>query len=276
STREAEVELDFREAKILNPFFLGGIASIIDYARSRGKNIKSNHRENNRINSYLDRIFFPACCGPQRGHEQSFFQQLEAYQAKTYIPMIAFPTGSDSYHSSIREKMLSAISALLKNQLNFKERERQPLAYFLDELTHNVNDHSGAIKGILFAQFYPGSNYLDLVICDNGKGIYASYEGNTRFTPADEAEALRFAVNGRSTKDRPESKGFGISTSRKMLVNGLRGKFFIWTGRTSFIETIEREDFVQFPANLSFPGTFIALRIPTIIAETFNFYDFIE
>lgn len=276
STTEEEIELDFSKAKMLNPFFLGGIASTIDYARFKGKNIKLNHSENYRISSYLERICFPACYSPEKENEQAFFQQLEGYQGKTYIPIIAFPTGSDNYHSSIREKMLSAVSALLKNQLNFKERERQPLAYFLDELTHNVNDHSGAGKGFLFAQFYPGSNYLDLVICDNGKGIYASYEGNAKFKPSDEIEAVRFAVNGRSTKDRPESKGFGISTSRRMLVHGLRGKFFIWTGRTSFIETIEREEFVQFPIDFSFPGTFIALRIPTIISDTFNFYDFIE
>jgi len=276
STTEAEIELDFSRAKMLNPFFLGGIASIIDYARVKGKSIKLNHKENYRISSYLERIYFPSCYSPEKENEQAFFEGLETYQGKTYIPIIAFPTGADNYHSSVREKMLSAVSALLKNQLNFKERERQPLAYFLDELTHNVNDHSGADKGFLFAQFYPGSNYLDLVICDNGKGVYASYKGNTRFKPADEIEALRFAVNGRSTKDRPESKGFGISTSRKMLVHGLRGKFFILTGRTAFIETIEREDFVQFPEDFTFQGTFIALRIPTIMSDTFNFYDFIE
>ena len=276
STEEQVIELDFSKAKMLNPFFLGGIACAIEYTHSKGKGIKLNHSENFRISSYLERIFFPFCFCPEKGNEQAFFQQLGAYKGKTYIPIIAFPTGSDNYHSTVREEMLGAISALLKNQLNFKERERQPIAYFLDELTHNVNDHSGAKQGFLFAQFYPGSNYLDLVICDNGKGIYKSYDGNSKFNPSDEVESLRFAVNGRSTKDRPESKGFGISTSRRMLVHGLRGKFFIWTGRTSFIETIEREDFVQFPEDFTFQGTFVALRIPTIIPDTFNFYQFVE
>ncbi len=201
---------------------------------------------------------------------------MEKYNGKTYIPIIAFPTGSDQYHGAIREKVLSSVSSLLKNQLSFKEKERQPLAYFLDEMTHNVNDHSGSENGYLFAQFYPGSNYLDLVICDNGKGIYRSYEGNSRFKPMDETEALKYAINGRSTKNRSESKGFGISTSRKMLVQGLRGKFFIWTGNSAYIETVEREDVLRIPDNYYFQGTFVALRIPTIIPDRFNFYKYVE
>ncbi|HYC80047.1 MAG TPA: hypothetical protein VEC17_03395 [Candidatus Binatia bacterium] len=276
ASKNNEIELDFSQARMLNPFFLGGLACSLNHFESVGKKIQLNHTDNYNINSYLERIYFPACFQPAKGAENSFFEQLDNYKTKTYIPIIAFPTGSDQYHGAVREKVLNAVSALLKGQLNFREKERQPLSYFLDELTHNVNDHSGAAQGFLFAQFYPSSNYLDLVICDNGKGIYKSYEGNAKFHPKDEIEALQFAINGKSTKNIPESKGFGISTSRRMLVHGLRGRFFIWTGNTAYIETVERVNILDIPDNCYFQGTFVALRIPTIIPERFNFYEYVE
>jgi hypothetical protein len=273
---EQEIELDFTEARMLNPFFLGGLACSLKYFLSTGKKVILNHNQNSNISSYLETIHFPDCLLPEKGTESAFFKKLETYAGKTYIPLIAFPTGSNDYHGTIREKVLNAVSELLKTQLNFKEKERQPLSYFIDELTHNVNDHSASPYGYLFAQFYPSSNYLDLVICDNGKGIYKSYEGNTKFNPRDEVEALQFAIAGKSTKDRPESKGFGISTSRNMLVNGLRGRFFIWTGNTAYLETVERVNILNIPPECYFKGTFVALRIPTIMPSRFNFYDYTE
>jgi hypothetical protein len=276
SSKEKEIELDFSQARMLNPFFLGGLACSINYFESQGKTFTSNHQNNSLISSYLERIHFPHCFQPTKDAETNFIHQLQEYKDKTYIPIIAFPTGSDNYYGMLRERILNAISELLKNQLNFKEAERQPISYFLDELTHNVNDHSGAKQGYVFAQFYPSSNYLDLVICDHGKGIYRSYEGNPKFQPQNEIEALQFAISGKSTKDRPESKGFGISTSRKMLVNGLRGRFFIWTGNTAYIETVERVNVLDIPDNCYFQGTYVALRIPTIIPAKFDFYQFVE
>ena|SRR5579863_4836037 len=187
SAGELEIELDFSQARMLNPFFLGGIACTLKLVQSMGKEIRLNYGENFKINSYLERIFFPQSFSPKKDDEETFFRQLDEYQTRTYIPIISFPTGFE-----------------------------------------------------------------------------------------DEIEALSFAVNGRSTKDRPESKGFGISTSRKMLVHGLRGKFFIWTGNSTYIETIEREGLAKIPDKYYFQGTLVALRIPTIIPDKFNFYEYIE
>jgi len=45
-------------------------------------------------------------------------------------------------------------------------------------------------------------------------------------------EAINSAANGVSTKNRPEAegRGFGISTSFDMLVNGLKGKYAVMSG----------------------------------------------
>ena len=73
---------------------------------------------------------------------------------------------------------------------------------------------------------------LFITIADCGKTIYGSYVDTNKYINeigTNEAEALRIANEGFSTKDRPgaENRGYGISKSREMIVNGLRGAFFM-------------------------------------------------
>lgn len=268
--------LDFNEARMLNPFFLGGLACTIKHYERIGKTIELNHHNNYAIRSYLDAICFPGCYTPQLGLEGDFIKQLDNYQSKRYIPIIAFPTGKDQTVSSMREKILSAVSTILRKQLHFSETHLMPISYMIDELTHNINDHADVPEGFVFAQYYPASNYIDLCICDSGIGILQSYQKTYKFNPKDEQEAIRFAVQGYSTKDIPESKGFGISTSRDMLVNGLKGKFFLMSGNTAYIQTAENQGILDLPDNFYYQGNYVALRIPTIIDASFNMYSYIE
>ena len=275
SIQDEEIILDFSRAKMLNPFFLCGLACVIQRLQDSGKKFILNHKENFNIKSYLNTIHFPSTLSPSAENEYNL-KILENYRAKTYIPIISFKTGNDNNTTLIRENILSSISQLLKNQLNFSEGERQPLSYFLDELTNNINDHSNASQGYVFAQFYPNSNYLDLCICDGGKGIYQSFLDNPKFNPANDIEAMQLALSGHSTKDRPEARGFGISTTRNMLVNGLKGILFIWSGNTTFLQAVNKEAIVNIGENGYFQGAFIALRLPMIIPGAFNFYNFVE
>lgn len=266
-----KIIFDFSNARMLNPFFLGGLACLIDYYKSKNIDFELNHDQNLNVASYLQTVRFPEC---YNANENNW--SLEEFSDKRYIPIVRFPTGASSRMENIRNAILSAISDLLKKQLGFTERQRAPLSYMLDEFTHNVNDHSGAQEGFVFAQYYPSSNYLDLCICDHGKGVYQSYLDSGKHDPRDEIGAIKMAINGISTKDLPESKGFGITTSRKMLTTGLRGKFYLWSGNTAYIESVERLGIVNLPKNCFFQGTYIALRIPTLMPPGFNITDFLE
>jgi hypothetical protein len=55
---DEEIILDFTHTKILNPFFLCGLACIIHRMEREGKHFILNHDQNLRINSYLKTVFF--------------------------------------------------------------------------------------------------------------------------------------------------------------------------------------------------------------------------
>jgi hypothetical protein len=273
---DIEIVLNFNKTKMLNPFFLGGLACTINRLKTTGKHFTLNHNTNQSISSYLHTVCFPETFSSVDGKEKDHLKDLERYETKTYIPIVTFKTGASETATVIREKILSAVSQLLKNQLGFSEKERMPLAYFLGELTDNINEHSNSAEGYVFAQYYPNSNYLDLCICDAGQGILQSYLDNPKFNPKNEADAIQLALSGNSTKDRSEARGFGITTTRNMLVNGLRGKLFLWSGNTAFLQTVNKEAIINIERNGHFKGTFIALRLPTIIPGSFDFYKFVD
>ena len=87
------------------------------------------------------------------------------------------------------------------------------------------------------------------------------------------------ANEGRSTKNRPgaESRGYGISTSKRMLVEGLGGSFFMISGgafhryeKNSLNYYAEVKDFFHWN------GTLILLRIPINTPDNFNYINYLE
>jgi anti-sigma regulatory factor (Ser/Thr protein kinase) len=202
--------------------------------------------------------------------------KLDEYSSKTFIPLVLFPTGANSAESNLRENVLAAINSILRKQLNLKGSILEAVYYLIDELTNNIADHSLSEKGILFAQFYPTKNYMDVCIIDYGKGIKQTYLDTKKANPVSDEEAVEFAIKGRSTKDQPVSRGFGISTSRAMLTEGLKGKFLIYSGSAMFYQNAEKQEIISLPQSAHYQGCMVALRIPILNNAQFEFYKYTQ
>lgn len=97
-----------------------------------------------------------------------------------------------------------------------------------------------------------------------------------KYHPKNDEEALNYAVFGKSTKDIPESRGFGISTSIKMLVKGLKGKIFILSGKAFLYQNFQKQEIIKLSEKHYYKGCYIAIRLPMCFDSQFNFYDYIE
>ena len=266
------ITFDFSEVTFTNPFIVGGVASLIYKLKQNKQDYKIIYNPNaDGLHSYLDTIFFPE--GINYG-SSDYEGIMSTFYEKTYIPLVFFPTGLSSKESKIREGVLGAVYEILKNQLNLSGNILNAIDYWIAELSQNIVDHSGEKHGMIFAQFYPTKNFMDICIVDTGKGLYQSYMESDKHNPTSNKEAVNFAVFGKSTKDIPESRGYGISTSRKMLVEGLNGKFFLYSGDTFFIQTSEREEIVSIET--PHKGCYVALRVPIMSNKQFNFYNYVE
>ncbi|MDA3891015.1 MAG: hypothetical protein PF517_05050 [Salinivirgaceae bacterium] len=124
-------------------------------------------------------------------------------------------------------------------------------------------------------QNYKNLNYLDICIADRGQGILNSYLRNNCDNIQTHEQAINEAINGLSTKNYEGNRGFGIRTSRHMLVNGLGGSYFMYSGNAFYIWNKEIEQITPLNVQYNWDGTLVVLRIPKVATENFNFYNYI-
>jgi hypothetical protein len=93
-----------------------------------------------------------------------------------------------------------------------------------------------------------------------------------------ESSALLLALSGKSTKNRPESenRGYGISKTRELVVNGLGGEFFLLSGSAFARHDAGGEIIADLPGDLRWNGTIALLKIPTVMPPQFNIYNYIS
>ena len=257
--------LDFCNTKFQFSCFLAGLFILCKGWEANGKTvIKINIHQN--ISNYLEVINFHNGFNPMSEADLSYFHK------KTFTPLFVFST-----NASIREKCIDAVLNIVFGQTKISGTDcKNVIDYFITELTNNVGDHSESDCGIVFTQSYANKGFMDITIADNGVGIYESYNKTEKFNPKDEVEAIEMAVNGCSTKDRPISRGFGISGSRNLVVDGLNGKFWLWSGENIFLHTDTIKDIIQVENGAYLKGCFVNLRLPLDITLKGNFYDYIS
>jgi len=264
ATNETHIILDFVNTRFLHNSFILCLFTLINDWRLKGKIVEIG-KFHSKAEGYFGAINFP------NGYLLDGQRDLGYYHSKRFTPLVVFPIAGNR-----REECIGTVLDVVKSQVNAKDHNYiNTLDYFLTELTNNVADHSEVDNGTVFVQTYPNKGFMDIAIGDNGIGIYASYGKTHKFNPTNEADAIRMAVNGNSTKDLAESRGFGISRSRILLIKGLKGTFFLWSGENTFVHNENRQDILKVQPGAGFTGCFLILRLPLKVNEGYNFYELI-
>ena len=179
-------------------------------------------------------------------------------------------TGTCPLSSLISENMIIS-------QLNIQPNVAIGLKYMIDETLDNITEHSESDRGYIFAQAYPKKGFLDVCIADRGINLLGSYEKLSDNEIASDMEAIKAANRGLSSKNLPdaENRGFGIMTSKQMLIQGLGGQYLMISGSCLYIKSRFLDSFYAMPNGLRWNGTIVALRIP-YQSDTFNYINYIE
>lgn len=270
------VTIDLSDCVFSNPFLLVAVSILCNQYRKNGYNIELNTNYRNAgFRDYMNFVHFPDGLKPDEIPGGNYEEVINHYLGRTYIPIINFPALRSPVTTPIRDQFLGVISNLLSTQLGLTGNIKIAVSYLIVEAINNIVDHSRAERGYIFAQYYPNKLFMDLCIADNGISILGSYKATNVTGINTDAEAIQSAVNGKSTKPEPGGRGFGIRTSKKMLVNGLKGKYFLLSGNAFLLSTVTSEDIVHLPS-LIWSGTILALRIPIINQAEFNPSDYYD
>lgn len=145
----------------------------------------------------------------------------------------------------------------------------------------NIYEHSNSRNGYVFSQYNHLEKSIDLCIADTGITIAGSYKKAGLYLDEiddNETEALKLANEGYSTKNRPdaENRGYGISTSKEMLVVGMKGAFFMLSGGAFHRYENGANEYYDLRDMFRWNGTVVLLRIPVDVPERFNYIDYLE
>lgn len=276
--KDQSIILDFTGCRFSNPFFLLGIYLLYSQCKEEGMDIELNlDCSNEYFANYLNLIYFRG--GFQPDSESQDIQAIfENYRYKTYLPLTNFPAGSGERETTIRDRLLELIEHRVRERLNLDTQLYIAVSYLIDEAVNNIKDHARTERGYLFTQFFPKRGFLDLCIADTGVSLLGSYKATGRDDITSHEQAMQAALNGESTKNN-QHRGFGIRTSRNMLVNGLGGQYFLLSGNSFLFSRADHPEVLTvIPSvpGISWPGTYLALRIPVQKNANFQYNQYIE
>ena len=166
-------------------------------------------------------------------------------------------------------------------QANIGQKGSSSLSYLISELLDNIYEHSQSPNGFVFSQYLEKEGMISLCIADTGITIAGSFEKAGLYQKeidGKETEALKLANEGYSTKNRPEAenRGYGISTSKAMLVTGMKGAFFMLSGGAFHRYEDGANDYIGLKDIFRWNGTVILMRIPVVLPDGFNYIDYLE
>lgn len=259
---------DWAGCAFLNPFYLAAL-SVIKNRTDRNVELVGLTPC---LARYLDVIRFSE---PLRAEGAN--DGLGEYKGKTYFPICAFSPKNENAVMRVQQ----AIQTALKNRLKGRPNIHQALSLLLGEIIDNITDHANSPIAYAFCQYKPSDNKIYLFIADAGRSIYSSFATDDRYSSIitdEESSALQLALQGRSTKNRPEAenRGYGISKSRKLIVNGLGGSFFVLSGNAFFRHDSDNEVVVDLPQDIRWDGTVVLMEIPLQKIDNLNIYDYIS
>ena len=266
------VQWDFTGVTFLHPFFLAPLAI---YKNTSGKDIECINISL-RLQSYLNSICFDRMLHFDQEKREDVEAVMQKYMDKTYLPLCSF-----AMTDSNKDTFGSIMKSVLMKQTDFGRGGSSSLSYLISELLDNISEHSQSPNGYVFSQFLEKEGVIDLCIADTGITVAGSFELAELYQEeidGSETEALKLANEGYSTKNRPEAenRGYGISTSKAMLVTGMKGGFFMLSGGAFHRYENGTNDYIGLKNIFRWKGTVILLRIPVVLPENFNYIDYLE
>jgi anti-sigma regulatory factor (Ser/Thr protein kinase) len=259
-----KIDIDLSKIRFVNPLFILSVSSLSELLIKKGVNLKIKSTSNPDCASYLEKIFFPNGIKPDILPDWE--NALSQYRGKSYLPIINFSSDKNTEPSTIREKLISKINSLIKENLKLDESYVTAVSYLISEITDNIIEHSGEKRGWLMVQYYPYPEYLDICIIDTGKTILGSYKDHGFEGMDTDSLALESALKGISTKD--QERGTGLRSSNAISSMGLGGDFALFSGNAIFFRN------KILTLQVSWPGTFVAMRIKKGI-ENFSIYSYV-
>lgn len=211
------VIFDFARLNFVEPVGIVVLSNIIEYFKLAKCKVRfKNHTVQNQGTKFLDdSLFFKRYLGKKLFGESPV--------RSTTVPL-------NLIHSErAQQYLLETLMPWVGNAVGMSPESLAGVRVSLEEVLHNVQDHSGVKIGCTFAQHFPNQNRIQIAISDFGAGIPTVVRN--KLPDTSDTAALRLACQeGFTTKSNVQNRGAGLPTLIKYVTQNNGGNVLIAAG----------------------------------------------
>jgi len=222
--RCSSIILDFSDLRFIEPVGVVILSNIIEsLKKSKVKYSIQNHNTRTDANKYLDDAgFFRTYTG------SAVFNDY--HRRLTTIPL-KLVANQDATHFPYAE-----LIPWIAQEVGLTAESLAAVRTSIEEVFHNIRDHSGVGVGCVFAQHFPNKNEIQVAISDFGRGIPTSVR--TVKAEATDQEALRLACQeGFTTKSNVRNRGAGLPNLMRYIPQRNGGTILVSSGSANVSAT---------------------------------------
>lgn len=252
----SKVYFDFNRVTFIEPVGVVVLSNLIEYLKKLGVAVWfKGHKTRTRCTEFLD--------------DSGFFEQ--------YLKSRIF-SGSGLRSTTIPLKLLSQteftgylymkLMPWIGNEVGLSEESLSALRTSLEEIFHNVDDHSGVGVGCTFAQHYPNKRQIQIAVSDFGAGIPNVVR--TKLPKLTDPEALKKACEeGFSTQSNVRNRGAGLPNLMRYVTQRNDGNVLIASGQAnlSAAKGLNGTKLTSRSQTGFYPGTLVRVILRTDILE---------
>lgn len=253
----SKICFNFSKLNFIEPVGIVVLSNLIQYFhKMKVKVTFKGHKENSPANRFLD--------------DAGFFNQ--------YLGKYSFE--SSSKRSTTSELMLVSNSNATNYlyftlmpwiglEVNLSDESLSALRSSIEEIFHNIRDHSGVDIGCVFAQHYPRNREIQIAISDFGQGIPTLVR--TKIPEITDTDALRKACEeGFTTKCNVRNRGAGLTNLMRYITLRNNGTVLISSGNAQVSAVRKNATSSKITAKISngfYPGTLVRAILRTDTLE---------
>lgn len=214
----SKLTFDFSTLRFLEPVGVVVLSNFIEYLKkTKVKVFFKGHKVTTAANVFLDDSGF-------FNHYLNTFV-FESHSARTTTIPLQLVANQDAT-AFLYTKLMPWIG----REVGLSEDSLSAIRTSIEEIFHNIRDHSGVGIGCVFAQHFPKINIIELAISDFGLGIPELVR--TKIPGISDTEALRMAKEeGFSTKSNVRNRGAGLTNITRYITQRNNGKILISSGK---------------------------------------------
>ena len=222
--RCSSITLDFSRLQFIEPVGVVILSNIIESLKKSKVKYSFQHcNTRTDANKYLD--------------DAGFFQTYSGatvfpdhHRRLTTIPL-KLVANQDATHFLYAELM-----PWIGQEVGLSAESLAAVRTSIEEVFHNIRDHSGVGIGCVFAQHFPNKKLIQIAISDFGRGIPNSVR--TLRTEATDQEALRLACQeGFTTKSNVRNRGAGLPNLMRYIPQRNSGTILVSSGSANVSAT---------------------------------------